>query len=52
MMSAKSFCEKLDLGKILRKTMKAIFEGKKYVTPATIDDPSVLEEIKATTIAS
>jgi len=34
-------------GKILRKTIKAIFEGKEYVVPATIDDPVTLEEIKA-----
>mmetsp|Transcript_10200 Transcript_10200/g.22628 ORF Transcript_10200/g.22628 Transcript_10200/m.22628 type:complete len:657 (-) Transcript_10200:39-2009(-) len=34
-------------GKILRSTMKAIFEGKEYAIPATIDDAQTLDEIKA-----
>ena len=34
-------------GKILRGTMKAIADGKDYNMPATIDDPSSLEEITA-----
>ena len=33
-------------GKILRKTMRAIADGEPYRTPATIEDPEVLEEIK------
>lgn len=32
-------------GKILRGTMKKIADGKDYKMPATIDDPSTLEEI-------
>jgi propionyl-CoA synthetase len=32
-------------GKILRGTMKKIAEGTPYTTPATIDDPVILEEI-------
>jgi propionyl-CoA synthetase len=32
-------------GKILRGTMKKIADGEKYKTPATIDDPAILEEI-------
>ncbi len=32
-------------GKILRGTMKAIADGKPWKTPATIDDPTVLDEI-------
>ncbi len=32
-------------GKILRGTMKAIADGKDYKMPATIDDPSILDEI-------
>ena len=32
-------------GKILRGTIKKIADGESYVTPATIDDPSILEEI-------
>lgn len=34
-------------GKILRGTMVSIADGKDYKMPATIDDPSVLDEIKA-----
>lgn len=33
-------------GKILRGTMKKIADGMKYRTPATIDDPAILVEIK------
>ncbi len=32
-------------GKILRGTMRAIADGEEYTTPATIDDPAILEEI-------
>ncbi len=32
-------------GKILRGTMRSIADGKDYKTPATIEDPVVLEEI-------
>lgn len=32
-------------GKILRSTMKKIADGQEYKTPATIDDPIILEEI-------
>lgn len=32
-------------GKILRGTMQKIADGQSYVVPATIDDPSVLQEI-------
>jgi len=32
-------------GKILRGTMRAIADGETYRTPATIDDPAVLDEI-------
>ncbi|MCB2094144.1 MAG: propionyl-CoA synthetase [Rhodobacteraceae bacterium] len=34
-------------GKILRATMAKIADGEPYKTPATIDDPSVLDEISA-----
>ena len=33
-------------GKILRGTMLKIANGEKFKVPATIDDPSILEEIK------
>ena len=33
-------------GKILRGTMAAIADGEDYKTPATIDDPAVLDEIQ------
>ena len=33
-------------GKILRGTMRKIADGKQYKTPATIEDPGVLDEIK------
>jgi propionyl-CoA synthetase len=32
-------------GKILRGTMRAIADGKTYRTPATIDDPTILDEV-------
>lgn len=32
-------------GKILRKTMRAIVDGKEYAMPSTIEDPNVLTEI-------
>ncbi len=32
-------------GKILRGTMKKIADGKEFKVPATIDDPTILEEI-------
>jgi propionyl-CoA synthetase len=34
-------------GKILRGTMRRIADGEEYTTPATIDDPVILEEIAA-----
>jgi len=34
-------------GKILRKTMRAIADGVPYTIPSTIDDPIILDEIKA-----
>jgi len=34
-------------GKILRGTMKAIADGKPWSMPATIDDPAILDEVKA-----
>ena len=33
-------------GKILRGTMRKIADGEPYKTPATIDDPAVLDEIR------
>ena len=33
-------------GKVLRGTMKRIADGTEYSTPATIDDPAILGEIK------
>ena len=35
-------------GKILRGTMRRIADGERYTTPATIDDPAVLDEISET----
>jgi propionyl-CoA synthetase len=32
-------------GKILRGTMRQIADGETYTTPATIEDPVVLDEI-------
>jgi propionyl-CoA synthetase len=34
-------------GKILRQVMRKIADGVPYEAPATIDDPQILEEIKA-----
>ncbi|MGV6807407.1 MAG: propionyl-CoA synthetase [bacterium] len=34
-------------GKILRRTLRDIFDGKPYTVPSTIDDPLILDEIKA-----
>jgi len=34
-------------GKILRATMRRIADMQPYRTPATIDDPAVLDEIRA-----
>ncbi len=34
-------------GKILRRVMRAIADGKEYSMPSTIDDPAVLDEISA-----
>ncbi len=33
-------------GKILRRTMAAIADGDEFKTPATIDDPAILDEIR------
>jgi propionyl-CoA synthetase len=33
-------------GKILRKTMRAIADGRDEAVPSTIEDPSVLEAIR------
>lgn len=33
-------------GKILRGTMRKIADGVDYIMPATIDDPTILAEIK------
>jgi propionyl-CoA synthetase len=35
-------------GKILRGTMRRIADGEEYTTPATIDDPAILDEIAET----
>ncbi len=35
-------------GKILRKTMRGIADGKDEPVPSTIEDPSVLDALKAT----
>ncbi|MFT5505232.1 MAG: propionyl-CoA synthetase [Gammaproteobacteria bacterium] len=35
-------------GKILRKTMRAMVDGEDYIVPSTIDDPTIIEEIKVT----
>ena len=34
-------------GKILRSTMRKIADGEDYTTPATIEDPAVLDEMKS-----
>jgi propionyl-CoA synthetase len=33
-------------GKILRGTMRRIADGEEYTTPATIDDPAILDEVQ------
>ncbi|MEL6226228.1 MAG: hypothetical protein AAFR01_04330, partial [Pseudomonadota bacterium] len=33
-------------GKVLRGTMRAIADGADWKMPATIDDPTILDEIK------
>jgi acyl-coenzyme A synthetase/AMP-(fatty) acid ligase len=38
-------------GKILRKVMRQMADGKPYTIPSTIDDPAILEEIKTNMIA-
>ena len=34
-------------GKILRKVIRNIADGENFVVPSTIDDPAILDEIKA-----
>ncbi len=34
-------------GKILRKVLRKITDGEEYTVPSTIDDPAILDEIKA-----
>ena len=34
------------VGKILRKTMRGIADGKKEPMPSTIEDPNVLEALR------
>ena len=34
-------------GKILRKLIRKIIDGEEYMIPSTIDDPAILDEIKA-----
>ena len=34
-------------GKVLRATMRALADGRAFETPATIEDPAVIEEIRA-----
>jgi propionyl-CoA synthetase len=34
-------------GKILRRVMSSMASGEEYVAPATLDDPTILDEIKA-----
>ena len=38
-------------GKVLRKTMRSIADGDAWVMPATIDDPTALDEIAAALLA-
>jgi propionyl-CoA synthetase len=33
-------------GKILRRTMRDIADGREYTVPSTIDDPVILEELE------
>ena len=39
-------------GKILRGTIRKIADKEEYNMPATIDDPTILEEIKEDLISS
>ena len=34
-------------GKILRRTMRDIADGRQYSVPSTIDDPAILDQIAA-----
>ena len=34
-------------GKILRKTLRQLADGEAFALPATIDDPRILDEIRA-----
>jgi propionyl-CoA synthetase len=34
-------------GKILRQVLRKMIDGKPYVVPSTIDDPAIMDEIKA-----
>ncbi|RYI99458.1 MAG: propionyl-CoA synthetase, partial [Acetobacteraceae bacterium] len=38
-------------GKILRATLRKIADGEEYVVPPTIDDPTILEEMRGTLAA-
>ena len=33
-------------GKILRKLIRQLADGEKYMVPATIDDPVIIDEVK------
>jgi len=33
-------------GKILRRILRQVIDGKPYSVPSTIDDPMILDEIK------
>jgi propionyl-CoA synthetase len=33
-------------GKVLRKTMRQIVDGEQYTVPPTIEDPTVLDDLK------
>jgi propionyl-CoA synthetase len=39
-------------GKILRKTLRQVVDGKSYAIPSTIDDPAILDEIKDIVVSS
>jgi propionyl-CoA synthetase len=39
-------------GKVLRGTMRRIADSEPYRTPATIDDPAILDEIRQALIAA
>jgi len=34
-------------GKILRRTLRQIYQHEPYTVPSTIDDPAILDEVKA-----